>query len=102
MGTRRRNGSSGGVKGTKHVTELDDRQLEAGTEYALSATQDRTYFFLHNKTDHMIAELHGDDAARFLQDYDELKMQYPDWNPDKLLAQLWDQGGYGWLAQQEQ
>jgi hypothetical protein len=50
----------------------------------------------------MIAELRDDDAARFLKDYDELKLQYPDWNADRLLAQLWDQGGYGWLAQQEE
>jgi hypothetical protein len=50
----------------------------------------------------MIAELRDDDATRFLQDYDELKTQFPDWNADQLLAQLWDQGGYGWLAQQEE
>ncbi len=84
------------------MTDSGDGQLEAGSEYALSASQDRTCFFLHNKADHMIAELHGDDAARFRQDYDELKLQFPDWNADRLLAQLWDQGGYGWLAQQEE
>lgn len=84
------------------MTDTADGQLEAGSEYALSASQDRTCFILHNMADHMIAELHGDDAARFRQDYDELKLQYPDWNADKLLAQLWDQGGYGWLAQEEE
>lgn len=84
------------------MSDTADGQLEAGSEYALSASQDRTSFVLRNMGDHMIAELHGDDAARFRQDYDELKQQYPDWNADKLLAQLWDQGGYGWLAQQEE
>lgn len=83
------------------MTDSGDHQLETGEEYALTATQDQSCFVLQNKTDHMIAKLLGDDAARFRQDYDELKMQYPDWNADKLLAQLWDQGGYGWLAQQE-
>lgn len=80
----------------------DEHELETGDEYALSTATDRTRFTLHNKADGMIAELHGDDAARFLKDYDELKLQFPDWNADKLLAQLWDQGGYGWLAQQEE
>lgn len=80
----------------------DDLQLEAGEEYTLSAATDRSRFTLHNKADRMIAELRDDDAARFLQDYDELKAQYPEWNADRLLAQLWDQGGYGWLAQQEE
>ena len=30
-----------------------------------------------------------------------MKLQFPDWNPDQMLAQLWDQGGYGWLAAQD-
>lgn len=84
------------------MTARDDDQLEAGEEYALFAARDRTRFLLRNKADGMLAELHGDDAARFRQDYDELKARSPDWNADRLLAQLWDQGGYGWLAQQEE
>jgi hypothetical protein len=86
----------------RRVNEPGDHQLESGEEFTLSAVQDRTRFTLHNKADGMIAELRDDDAVRFRQDYDELKVQYPDWNADKLLAQLWDQGGYGWLAQQEE
>lgn len=84
------------------MSGCDDHQLETGEEYSLSAAGDRTRFTLHNKADGMIAELRDGDAARFLQDYDDLKIQFPDWNADKLLAQLWDQGGYGWLAQQEE
>lgn len=84
------------------MTDSADRLLEAGNDYALSASQDRSCFVLRSKADCMIAELHGDDAARFGQDYDDLKLQYPDWNADKLLAQLWDQGGYGWLAHEEE
>lgn len=84
------------------MSELSDYPLETGDEFVLSAAPDRTSFILHNKADGMTAKLREDDAARFRQDYDELKAQYPDWNADKLLAQLWDQGGYGWLAQQEE
>jgi len=84
------------------VTDRDDVELESGEEYALSAAPDRTSFCLRNKADGMIAALQGDDAARFRQDYDELKARSPDWKADQLLAQLWDQGGYGWLAQQEE
>jgi hypothetical protein len=85
----------------RRVTDVGDHPLETGEEYALKAAPDGTCFILHNKADGMIAELLGDDAVRFRQDYEELKIQFPDWNADKLLAQLWDQGGYGWLAQQE-
>lgn len=76
--------------------------LEDGAEYALSIAQDQASFILRNKADGMTANLTGDDASRFRQDYDELKGHYPEWKADQLLAQLWDQGGYGWLAQQEE
>jgi hypothetical protein len=84
------------------MTNPDGRQLESGAEYDLSASQCLTRYLLRNKAEGMVAELAGDDAARFRQDYEELKLRYPDWNADRLLAQLWDQGGYGWLAQQEE
>ena len=47
------------------------------------------------------AHLRGEDAARFHADYEAIKQQFPAWKPDQTLAQLWDQGGYGWLAAQE-
>ena len=34
-------------------------------------------------------------------DYAGDQVQYPDWKPDQTLAQLWDQGGYSWLAAQD-
>lgn len=82
--------------------EQDYSSLEDGAEYALSVAKDRASFTLRNKSDGMIANLSGEDAVRFRQDYDELKGRYPEWKSDQLLAQLWDQGGYGWLAQQEE
>jgi hypothetical protein len=76
--------------------------LEDGAEYALSIAKDQASFVLRNKSDSMVAKINGDDATRFRQDYDELKSRYPEWKSDQVLAQLWDQGGYGWLAQQEE
>ncbi|MGA8172668.1 MAG: hypothetical protein WB816_17795 [Methylocystis sp.] len=84
------------------MSGLSEHRLESGAEFDLSATQDLMSFSLRNKAEGMIAKLLGDDAARFRQDYDEMKINFPAWDADKLLAQLWDQGGYGWLAQQEE
>ena len=47
------------------------------------------------------ARLQGDDAARFRADYEAIKSQFPTWPTDQTLAQLWDQGGYSWLAIEE-
>lgn len=74
--------------------------LDEGSEYELLASQDRAAFLLRFKTDHMAAHIHGDDAARFRADYDAIKLQYPGWTADQTLAQLWDQGGYSWLAEE--
>jgi hypothetical protein len=76
----------------------DYTPLEAGDEYALSAAKDSGGYMLENKSDGLAANIQGEDAVRFRQDYAELKERYPDWKADQLLAQLWDQGGYGWLA----
>jgi hypothetical protein len=78
--------------------EEDYQPLEDGAEYALSVAKAGESYMLQNKSDGMSADLQGEDAARFRQDYEELKSRYPDWKADQLLAQLWDQGGYGWLA----
>jgi hypothetical protein len=77
------------------------RVISEGTDYELLAADDRTCFILRSKADFSAARLQGEDAARFRTDYDAIKQQYPTWKPDQTLAQLWDQGGYGWLAAQE-
>ncbi len=69
-----------------------------GAEYALLASGDGAAFLLRFKADQLAAHLQGDDAARFRADYEAIKQQFPAWNPDRMLAQLWDQGGYSWLA----
>jgi hypothetical protein len=39
--------------------------------------------------------------VRFKADYDTVMQQMPGSDPDQILAQLWDQGGYSWLAAAE-
>ncbi|MGA3341757.1 MAG: hypothetical protein ABSD11_14275 [Methylocella sp.] len=75
--------------------------IAEGTEYELLSSGDGAAFVLRFKTDQLTAYLQGDDAIRFRADYEALKMQYPAWQADQTLAQLWDQGGYSWLAEQD-
>ncbi len=72
-----------------------------GKDYELSATSDRASFILRSKADLYTARLQGEDAERFQADYQAIQLQYPEWKPDQTLAQLWDQGGYSWLAAQD-
>lgn len=75
--------------------------IAEGKEYELLASEDGASFILRSKVDFSVAHLQGEDAARFRTDYDAIRLQFPDWKPDQTLAQLWDQGGYSWLASQE-
>jgi hypothetical protein len=75
--------------------------IAEGTEYELLSSGDGAAFVLRFKTDQLTAHLQGDDAIRFRADYEALKMQYPARQADQTLAQLWDQGGYSWLAEQD-
>jgi len=63
-----------------------------GTEYELLSSGDGAAFVLRFKTDQLTAHLRGDDAIRFRADYEALKMQYPAWQADQTLAQLWAMG----------
>ena len=72
-----------------------------GTEYELLSSDNGTAFVLRFKSGQLSAHLRGDDAIRFRADYEAIKMQYPAWQADQTLAQLWDQGGYSWLAEQD-
>jgi hypothetical protein len=77
------------------------RPMLEGKDYELLSVEDGTSFILRSKADFFTAHLQGEDAARFRADYDAIRRQFPDWQPDQTLAQLWDQGGYSWLAAQE-
>jgi hypothetical protein len=75
--------------------------ISAGTDYELLSADDGASFILRSKAESSAAHLRGEDAARFRADYEAIRQQFPAWKPDQTLAQLWDQGGYGWLAAQE-
>lgn len=75
--------------------------IAEGEEFALSGAPDGSAFLLRFKTEGVATHLQGEDAARFSGEYEALKAQFPGWTPDQLLAQLWDQGGYSWLATEE-
>jgi hypothetical protein len=77
------------------------RLISEGKEYELLAAEDGDSFILRSKADFFVAYLQGEDATRFRADYDAIRLQFPTWKPDQTLAQLWDQGGYSWLAAQE-
>ena len=70
-------------------------------EFELLALADGASFILRSKADFFTAHLQGEDATRFQADYETIRAQFPDWKPDQTLAQLWDQGGYSWLAAQD-
>jgi hypothetical protein len=75
--------------------------IAEGAEYELLGAEDGASFILRSKADSLTANLQGEDATRFRADYDAIQRQYPNWKADQTLAQLWDQGGYSWLAAQE-
>jgi hypothetical protein len=83
------------------VTRTSDSLICEGEDYKLLTADDGASFVLRSKADRVAAHLRGEDALRFRADYDAIRTQYPDWKPDQTLAQLWDQGGYSWLAAQE-
>jgi hypothetical protein len=75
--------------------------IARGRDFELLSSADGASFVLRSRPDHYVAHLQGDDADKFRADYLTVKSQFPDWEADRTLAQLWDQGGYSWLATQE-
>jgi hypothetical protein len=73
-------------------------QIADGHEYALWSDGAGSAFVIRFKTEQLAAHLQADDAARFKADYETIRSQQPGWHVDQTLAQLWDQGGYSWLA----
>ena len=83
-------------------THAQLQMVELGSEYELLSATDSSMFVLRFKPENLAAHLEGDDAARFREDYTVVRQQFPAWNADQALAQLWDQGGYSWLAAHEE
>jgi hypothetical protein len=72
--------------------------MSEGAEYELLCSEDQAIYVLRYKSDNLTAHMQGDDAVRFKADYETVTQQMPGSGPDQILAQLWDQGGYSWLA----
>jgi hypothetical protein len=83
-------------------TEALSTFIEGGEEYELRANEDRTAYTLRFKTEELIVFLEGEALDAFLAEYDLVKRQYPHYSADQRLAQIWDQGGYSWLAAGQQ
>ncbi|MBP1148647.1 MULTISPECIES: hypothetical protein [Methylocaldum] len=69
-----------------------------GEQYALLSSGNGATYILRSKEDRASTYIEGDDVAAFLTEFDTVKAQYPNYDTDRLLAQLWDQGGYSWMA----
>jgi hypothetical protein len=69
-----------------------------GAQFALWSYDNGAAYVLRSKEDQASVRFEGDEATALLQDYETVKAQYPAYGTDQLLAQLWDQGGYSWMA----
>ncbi len=72
--------------------------IAEGMQYALQSLDGGSVYVLNCKEDRTSARLEGDELAAFLLDFDNVRLQYPNYDTDQVLAQLWDEGGYSWMA----
>jgi len=76
--------------------------VEGGKEYELLASDDKQTYALISKIEEQTAILQGEQLEAFHAEFDLVRKQYPAYTPDQRLAQIWDQGGYSWLAAEQQ
>lgn len=81
-----------------NLNEASVSLIADGKNFELLSADGGASFILRSKADFYTAHLRGEDAIRFRADYETVQTQFPSWQPDQTLAQLWDQGGYSWLA----
>jgi hypothetical protein len=86
------------------MTDLKDSMqfVEGGDEYELLASDDKTTYMLICKIEELTAVLQGEQLEAFLGEADLVRKQYPAYTADQRLAQIWDQGGYSWIAAEQQ
>lgn len=80
------------------VTQGSWNVIAEGAQFALRSIDDGAVYLFSCKEEGASARLEGDDLAAFLADYENVKAQYTGYDTDQVLAQLWDQGGYSWMA----
>ncbi len=76
--------------------------VDGGEDYELRSNEGCTAYTLRFKTEDLIVFLEGEALEAFLKEHNLIKLQYPHYSADQRLAQIWDQGGYSWLAAGQQ
>ncbi len=72
--------------------------LAEGEQFALLSLGGGASYALRSKEDQSSAYFEGEEGVAFLAEFESAKSQYPTYTADQVLAQLWDQGGYSWMA----
>lgn len=72
--------------------------IAEGEQYAMLSCGNGTLYVLRSKEDKTSTFVEGDDIAEFIAEYEKTKSAYPDYKADQILSQLWDQGGFSWMA----
>ena len=73
-----------------------------GEHYTLLSCGNGATWVLRSRDDRASACIDNGDVDAFVKEYASIKQQYPDYTDNQILAQLWDQGGYNWLAVPDQ
>ncbi|MBS1212808.1 MAG: uncharacterized protein H6R26_1425 [Proteobacteria bacterium] len=76
--------------------------IAEGAQFALRSRENGAVYVLSCKEENTSAHVQGDDVQGFLKEYESIKAQYPSYDTDQALAQLWDQGGYSWMAEPDE
>lgn len=76
--------------------------IAEGPQFVLHSRDNGASYVLSSKEDRTSTYVQGDDVAAFLREYESIKTQYPGYSADQTLAQLWDQGGYSWMAEPDE
>jgi hypothetical protein len=72
--------------------------IDKGEQFELLSAENGTTCILRSNEECSTAQVLGEEAEALLRDYESIKAQYPGYSADQRLAQLWDQGGYSWMA----
>lgn len=72
--------------------------IAEGDQFSMLSCGNGSLYVLRSKEDKTSTHIEGDDVASFLQEYENIRTSYPDYSADQTLAQIWDQGGYSWMA----
>ena len=72
--------------------------IAEGEQFSMISCGNGSLYALRSKEDKTSAYIEGGDIPTFLAEYENAKTAYPAYNADQILSQIWDQGGYSWMA----